>query len=94
MSFTLDADAVRAIVDHLNDDHPEDTLLLARELGGLPGATQARASSIDVAGLDLSVELADGEVVEVRLPFDEPVTERAEVRHRVVALYDRASRAT
>lgn len=90
MTFELDATAQRAIVDHLNDDHPEDTLLLCRTLGGEPTAERAWAHGVDVDGLDLRAEV-DGTEVAVRLPFAERITERAQVRAEVVRLYERAT---
>ncbi|GGI07742.1 DUF2470 domain-containing protein [Egicoccus halophilus] len=89
MAYELDDVAVQAIVGHLNADHAEDTLLLCRTLGGVERATAARATGVDVDGLDVRATTPSGEV-RVRLPFAARVTERAQVRTEVVALYDRA----
>ena len=90
MTFHLDAAAVAAIVGHLDEDHADDTLLLARTLGGVPDAVRAWAVGVDVDGLDLAAEV-DGREVPVRLAFANRVTERAQVRHEVTALYARAT---
>lgn len=86
----LEPDAVAAITRHLDEDHPEDTLLLCRTLGGQPEATSARAVGVDLDGLDLEADV-DGRAVPVRLPFDAPIEERAQVRHAIVALYARVT---
>lgn len=89
-ALVLDREAIAAITRHLDEDHAEDTLLLCRTLGGQPDATSARAVGVDADGLDLEAQV-DGRPVPVRLVFDAPVEERAEVRHAVVALYERAT---
>jgi len=80
--------AARAI-DHLNDDHPEALLDMARAIGGCPEATAARCVDADRTGLDLIVETPTGEA-EVRVPYDEPIEEPAGLRKATVVLAKRA----
>ena len=82
-------DVVAAVCHHLDDDHPDDTLLIARQLGGVPTATAVRATGVDSDGLDL-LAVVDGVERPVRVPFPEPVHERPQIRTAVVALHERA----
>jgi putative heme iron utilization protein len=82
-------EVVAAISRHMNDDHAADSLLICRSLGGRPAATGARMTGLDAAGIDFTVTVPGG-TVPVRVPFAQPVTERAEVRREVVRLYRQA----
>jgi len=84
-------DAVAAICRHMDEDHADDALLIVRTLGGRPDAVRVRTTGVDGAGLDL--EVLEPERALVRVPFPAPVTERAEVRHAVVALHAQARAA-
>jgi putative heme iron utilization protein len=79
-------------IDHLNADHAEACLLMARHLGQRPDATSATVTAIDRYGLDLVATGPDGPG-RVRLPFDEPLTEAAAVRPATVTLARRARQA-
>jgi hypothetical protein len=83
---------VEAIVRHMNDDHPDDTLLIVRALGGRPSATTAAMVGFDGEGGDYLATVAGAEKV-VRVPWSRRISERAEVRAEVVALYERACTA-
>jgi putative heme iron utilization protein len=61
----------RAIA-HLNEDHADALLDMARAYGGAAEATAARCVDVDRTGLDLIVETAVGET-EVRVPYEEPI---------------------
>ncbi|HEV7769430.1 MAG TPA: DUF2470 domain-containing protein [Solirubrobacterales bacterium] len=80
--------ATRAI-DHLNEDHPEALLDMARTIGDCPQATAVRCLDADRTGLDLIATTPDGEV-EVRVPYDEPIEEPAGLRKATVVLAKRA----
>ncbi|MEW9554486.1 DUF2470 domain-containing protein [Nonomuraea sp. NPDC050783] len=80
------ADAVEAIKRHMNDDHAGDALLIVRALGGRPAATEAVTSDVDAEAIEFTID--GGE--RVRVPWGEPLTERAQVRKAVVTLYRRA----
>ncbi len=59
-------------IAHLNDDHADALLEMARALGGSPAATAARCVDADRTGLDLVVQTPAGESA-VRVPYDEPI---------------------
>lgn len=62
------------MVSAMNVEYSDSVLLVARILGGHRSATEARATSIDAAGVDFVVVDPDGEH-EVRVDFAEPVTD-------------------
>jgi heme iron utilization protein len=80
--------AERAI-NHLNDDHDDALLEMARALGGCPEATAARCLDADRTGLDLLVQTADGQR-EVRVSYEEPIEEPAGLRKATVKLAQKA----
>ena len=83
------ADVVSAVTAHMNGDHPEDTLLICRALGGAPDATAARMTGLDGDGGDYAVTV-DGAERTVRVPWGQPLTERPQIRAEVVRLYQEA----
>ena len=80
--------AERAI-EHLNDDHDDALLDMARAIGGCPQATAARCVDADRTGLDLIAETPDGEA-DVRVPYDEPIDAPEGLRKATVTLAHRA----
>ena len=76
-------------VDHLNADHADACLAMARHLGGRPDATEVRVTALDRYGLDLAVTGHRG-TGRVRLGFADPVATPGEVRAATVALARRA----
>lgn len=85
----FDPAVISAVLDHMNGDHTDDNLLIARAFGH-PGATESTMTGLDqVSGFWRVVDPA-GEH-ELRLPWPGgPITERAEIRKGVVALYQNA----
>lgn len=77
---------------HMNDDHAESLVKIARAYGSVPTATAARIVTMDDAGMDLEVEVEDGETRHTRVPFNPPIEEGA-VRERMVELSHRADEA-
>jgi heme oxygenase (biliverdin-IX-beta and delta-forming) len=63
--------AERAIA-HLNEDHDDALLDMARTVGGCPEASAARCVDADRTGLDLIATVPTGET-EVRVPYAEPI---------------------
>jgi putative heme iron utilization protein len=84
-------EAVRA-VNHLNEDHADALLAMARVLGGYPDALAATCTSIDRYGLDLRIEGPRG-VSPTRVGFEETVTEAGGLRAATVALARKARAA-
>ena len=76
-------------VAHLNKDHADALLAIARELGGARGAVSAVCTGIDRYGIDLSCTGA-GQSAAVRVLFDEPLAKAADVRPATVELAKRA----
>lgn len=90
MTTRFPPDVVAAVCRHMDDDHAEAALLIARALGEVPDAVAARTTDLDGDGLVLTVTRRGGDEQVVRVPFAAPVTERAEVRAAVVELHERA----
>lgn len=83
----------RPAIDHMNADHAEANLDMARHLGGLGAATSARIHALDRHGVTLYADV-DDEVRTVRLRFpDGPLASAHEVRAAVVDLARRARAA-
>ncbi|MDX6703772.1 MAG: hypothetical protein QOF26_3998 [Baekduia sp.] len=82
----------RGAVAHLNDDHADALLAMARGLGGHPDATSASCAAADRYGLDLVVDTPRGRAP-VRVGYAEPVTTTGGLRGATVELTRRARAA-
>lgn len=81
---------VHAVLHHMNDDHADDSLLIARAFGDR-GATTARMVDVTPDAGFWVYTLGDdlGErALSVR--WSGTISERPEIRREIVALYDRA----
>jgi putative heme iron utilization protein len=76
-------------VTHLNEDHDDALLDMARAIGDCPEATAARCVDADRTGLDLVAETPGGET-DVRVPYDEPIDGPEGLRKATVKLAQRA----
>ncbi len=87
------ADAVEAILAHMNADHRDDNVLIARAFAGRDVAS-AVMSDLDSRGgtwhYVASGGDATGETYELHIPWSTELTERPQVRREIVALYDAA----
>ena len=91
MAHTFDDDAVAGVVGHMNDDHPDDNLLIARAFSPLADVIWAEMTTFDGAGGQWHVITAAGDEDVIRVPWPGgDITERREVRREIVALYDAA----
>lgn len=85
---TFDAPTVTAVIAHMNDDHPDDNLLIARAFG------DNGAESAVMIGLDGSAGLWNytlhGATHDLSVPWSSQISERPEIRREVVVLYDAA----
>lgn len=89
MAHQFDESVVSAILRHMNGDHADDNLLIARAFGA-PGATASVMEGLDGAGGTWAVtEGGVSRPLAVAWPGGS-ITERGEVRREVVALYDAA----
>jgi hypothetical protein len=87
-------DAVRtAVLAHMNGDHGDDNLLIARAFSPEPDVLTSKMVGFDGDGGDWLAGLATGDEIVVRAPWPGgPITERPEVRREIVALYDESCR--
>ncbi|HRN28610.1 MAG TPA: DUF2470 domain-containing protein [Terrimesophilobacter sp.] len=86
---TFSDDIVTAVLRHMNDDHTDDSLLIARAFGA-PDAESARMVGLDTESGHWEYTVgADTHPLNVPWPAG-PITERPEIRREVVALYDAA----
>ncbi len=79
-------------VTHLNADHPDALLDIARTLGGYPDATRASCSGIDRYGIDLTLETPRGRAP-ARVAFPAPLGDADALRAATVELTHRARAA-
>jgi len=81
-------DITAAVLHHMNDDHPEDSLLIARAFGHTD-ATASTMTAFDTEG-GTWVYTLEGSDIELTLQWTEPISERPEIRREIVVLYDLA----
>ena len=79
---------VAAVLSHMNSDHRDDNLLIAKAFADA-SADAATMVSFDGAGGQWSYTIG-GSVHTLALPWSVPITERAEIRREIVALYESA----
>ncbi len=92
MTHTFDADVVAAVLRHMNGDHQDDNLLIARAFStdDPEGMTDAVMTGFDGDGGDWEVTRR-GTASALRVPWPGgPIADRPSVRREVVALYDLA----
>ncbi|HVW33672.1 MAG TPA: DUF2470 domain-containing protein [Acidimicrobiia bacterium] len=80
------------ILEHMNADHADSLVLMARKFAGRPDATEAVMTAVDRYGFDIVASGPAGRAA-VRLGFDAPVASVAAVRPAMVRLVDRARTA-
>ncbi|MEA9984014.1 MULTISPECIES: DUF2470 domain-containing protein [Subtercola] len=104
----FEADVVAAILAHMNNDHPEDNLVIVRAFGA-PDAERATMVDLDTVGGTWAVSAgtdagagsdagtdhgAGGESAQLGILWPGGTIEtRGEIRREIVALYDAASEA-
>ena len=87
--MTFPEPVVAAVLAHMNDDHTHDSLLIVRAFAR-PDAVDATMTGLDERAGVFTATTPAG-VEEVRVPWPAgPISERAEIRREVVALYDEA----
>jgi len=96
MSFLFDDAALAGVLGHMNGDHGDDNLLIARAFAADAGLTDAEITASVMTGFDgdrgvWQATLADGSTFDVAVPWPTgPISERREVRREIVSLYDEA----
>ena len=79
------------ILEHMNADHADSLVLMARVLGGRADATEAVMTAVDRYGFDVVVSAPTGRAA-LRLGFDAPVATPAAVRPAMIRLVELARR--
>lgn len=79
-------------VEHLNADHADSLVAMAKALGGYPDTTAATCTGADRYGLDLRVETPRG-MAYTRIGYAEPIDSIGELRSAAVELTRRARQA-
>lgn len=74
---------------HMNNDHVHDSLLIVKALGNEPEAASAEMSGMDGEAIEFQA-VVGGQNKKVRVPWSQPLTERAQVRPEVVRMYREA----
>jgi len=88
----FDSDVITAILRHMNGDHTDDNLLIARAFAepAENPVTDAVMTGFDGDGGVWDIT-RDGDVSQLRVPWPGgPIDDRPAVRREVVALYDAA----
>ena len=91
MPHIFDADVITAVLRHMNGDHTDDNLLIARAFA----EADAEVTEFVMTGFDDDGGVweitAGGVGSELRVPWPGgPIADRPAVRREVVALYDQA----
>ncbi|WP_425883687.1 DUF2470 domain-containing protein [Micromonospora sp. DT81.3] len=87
----LEDSTVSAVLRHMNSEHSDDNLLIARAFGD-PGASGAVMTGFDERGGEWMTTV-HAATVGLRVPWpNAPIAERPEVRREIVALYEEACR--
>ena len=82
------SDVVAAVLRHMNGDHVDDNLLIARAFGDRDAASAVMVDLDEHGGTwRYAVEGAEQEL---RVPWSTEISERAEIRREIVVLYDAA----
>lgn len=88
----LAGEAALGIIEHMNGDHADSLVTMARVLGGRADVTEAVMTAVDRYGFDVVTSGPGGRAV-LRLGFDAPVATAAAVRPAMIRLVERARAA-
>jgi hypothetical protein len=91
MPHVFDPQVVTAVLAHMNDDHRDDNVLIARAFSPLPDVIHSTMTTFDGETGQWHVITADGAEDVIRVPWPGgAISERPHVRREIVALYDAA----
>lgn len=92
MPHIFEPDVVTAILRHMNGDHTDDNLLIARAFATASDLEITKAEMTDLDGYGGVWQITRAGIPEeLRIPWPSgEISERAAVRREVVALYDAA----
>jgi putative heme iron utilization protein len=85
----LPAAAAQRAVDHMNEDHRDSLIDMAKALAGCAWTEEAELVAIDGFGLDIRAN-GGGRSELVRVAFDAPLESAGQLRDAVVVLARRA----
>jgi hypothetical protein len=83
---TFSADVIEAVLAHMNSDHNDDNVLIARAFGD-PDATSATMTTLDETGGTWLFDTPRRQEL-LTVPWSTTISERAEIRREIVHLYD------
>ncbi len=89
ITFEFDAPVVAAVLLHMNDDHVDDNVLIARAFGDRT-ASACRMTHVDGLAGHWVFDTKNAVELSLRVQWSTPITERAQIRREIVGLYDRA----
>ena len=83
-------DVVDAVLRHMNADHPDDNVLIVRAFSGRDATAASLTDVTEHGGTWRYQSDDDDDELELHLPWSQELTERPQIRHEIVALYDAA----
>jgi hypothetical protein len=98
MTHLFDDAALTGVLRHMNGEHGDDNLLIARAFAADAGVTGDVIAGARMTGFDgdqgvWEATLDDESTVSIAVPWPSgPISQRPEVRREIVALYDEACR--
>lgn len=85
---TFSTEIISAVLTHMNTDHREDNVVIARA-NGVPEVTDSVMTGLDSEAGVWSVTV-DGTERELRIAWAQTVAERADIRKQVTIMYRNA----
>lgn len=85
---TFSDDVVDAVLAHMNGEHNDDNLVIARAFGS-PDATASTMATLDEEGATW-IYSSPGARRELVVPWSTVISERKEIRREIVRIYERA----
>ena len=86
----FDANTIQSVVEHMNQDHQDACLCIAKAFSPYSKAINALLSNLDSHGLDMSITDKQHLVHCVRISFDKPLTRESQIRGMLVAMTKQA----
>lgn len=91
MAHTFDEGTLRGVTGHMNNDHSDDNVLIARAFSPRADVVDAEMVDFDGDAGRWRIVTARGTEEVLRVPWPGgPIAERGEVRREIVTLYDAA----
>lgn len=85
-----DNEMINDVIQHMNEDHSDACLVIARAFGNTPIATSATMLGMDADGVDFSTSSASGNELPTRVAFTKPLKHAGQIRGQLVAMAKRA----